>query len=414
MNPAAWHQMKLILEEALAQTQDGRRQYVARACEGDAELRRVVDSLLDEADADTRGFLESPPALPPILREPASPWIGRCVGAHRIVRRLAVGGMGEVFLAQREKGATGIDEWQVAAKVMRGDFDSPALRRRFEQEQQLHARLDHPAIARLLDHGECEGQPYMLFEHVEGEPIDAYCRRRRLGVRQRIALFIEVCAAVAHVHAQCIVHCDIKPANLLVTPDGRPKLLDFGIAETLWPAEAGAGPRTSMVHLEGVAMFTPECAAPEQLRNGTLSQATDIYGLGLLLYRLLTGRMPHEAYRSGLTLPRLRSICENDPVAASTLVERNGIDEGLGLPERDQMARLLHGDLDRILLRSLARDPADRHASAAHLADDLRGYLNAASMRTRQRAAARAGAMVGFMRPGRGAGRRQPSCAASG
>lgn len=373
VNPAAWHQVKLILEQALEQPPAERVPFVRHACQDNADVRLEVESLLAEAGDDAGGFLESPAELPPTSQAPEFGWIGRQLGRHRIESRLGTGGMGHVFLASSDDGRT---PSKVAIKVIREDVGAAALQRRFEQEHTLHARLVHPGVARLVGRGTFESRPYLVLEHVEGLPIDVYCRQRRLNLEQRIALFIEVCTAVQYVHDQGIVHRDIKPANLLVTQAGRPKLLDFGIAEQLRGGVMVTADR------EGFAMFTPECAAPEQLRCEPLTASTDVYGLGLLLYRLLTGHTPHEAYRSGLTLVRLRSICHDEPRRASDLVDRAGAehaqaDHDEGLPEPSRLSGLLRGRLDRILLRALANRQTDRYASAAALAADLREHLQA-------------------------------------
>lgn len=279
MESATWCQLKLILEQALECNHGERRAFVAQACANAPTLRDEIYALLDEADAATEGFLESPATLPTVLRGAEPTWIGKQVDTYRITRKIGSGGMGQVFLAEDDGSQA---RQAVAVKVMRGDVDSPALCRRFDQERRIHATLDHPFIARMLGEGSLDNRPYMLLEHVAGQPIDAYCRQHRLALRERIALVIDVSAGVQHVHEKGVVHRDIKCANILVTADGRPKLLDLGIAELLETAECEIG--RPMVQLEGLAMFTPECAAPEQLRNQALTKATDIYGLGLLLY----------------------------------------------------------------------------------------------------------------------------------
>jgi serine/threonine-protein kinase len=362
--------MKLILERALEQTQGARREYVCLACGSDTRLREEVESLLDEADETTEGFLELPATLPMVFEAREPEWIGKRIGALLIQNKLASGGMGHVFLASRDDG--GPCETLVM-KVVRGDGTSAMLRRRFDQERRIHAALRHPCIARVVDTGVLDDHPFMLLEHVEGERIDKYCAGKRLDMRARIELVLEVCMAVEYVQSQRVVHGDIKPANVLVTPRGKPKLLDFGIAETLSADERM--PSKTMLQLEGAAMFTPESAAPEQLKNEPLTMATDVYGLGHLLYRLLTGHLPHKGQRSGLTLAWLRAVCEHDAMCPSTLIERDGVEPDTGLPTQRELVCVLTGELDRILLKSLAREPNARYQSATALAADLRRYL---------------------------------------
>jgi serine/threonine-protein kinase len=366
----SWHRVKLILERALEQTHAARREYVWLACGSDARLREEVESLLDEADQATEGFLELPATLPMVFEAREPEWIGKRIGAFRIQNKLASGGMGHVFLASRDDG--GPCETLVV-KVVRGDGTSAMLRRRFDQERRIHAALRHPCIARVADIGVLDDHPFMLLEYVEGERIDKYCARKRLDMRARIELMLEVCTAVEYVQAQRVVHGDIKPANVLVTPRGKAKLLDFGIAEILSADERAAG--KTMLQLEGAAMFTPESAAPEQLKNEPLTMATDVYGLGHLLYRLLTGHLPHNGHRSGLTLAWLRAVCEHDAMCPSALIERDGVEPDTGLPTQQQLVRGLKGELDRILLKTLAREPSARYRSATALAADLRHYL---------------------------------------
>ena len=264
---------------------------------------------------------------------------GSRIGAFTIVRMVGRGGMGAVYLATRADGAF---EQSVAIKVI--DSNSALLRARFQQERQILARLNHPNIARLLDGGEMpSGLPYLVMEFVPGEQIDAYCDQKGLHLRARLRLFLPVAAAVQHAHRHLIVHRDLKPGNILVGEDGTPKLLDFGIAKVLEP-----GPEAKV----STRVMTPEYASPEQVRGGEITTASDIYSLGAVLYRLLTGRPPHSV--EGLSpLDIARQIAEQSvPRAANVPV-----------------------DVAAILEKALHTDPSHRYRSADDLCDEIHRFL---------------------------------------
>jgi len=361
-NPERWKRAEAILVEALELPTERRASFLDEACGGDADLRREVDSLL-AADEETGDFLATPlaptlaPTLAPVPPPPAG--VGERVGRYRLVAHLGSGGMGQVFLAERADGAY---EQRVALKLIRPGMDTDELLRRFRLERQALARLQHPGIARLLDGGEAEdGQPYLVMEYVEGEPIGEHCARRAASLEERLALFRAVCAAVSEAHRNLIVHRDIKPSNVLVTRDGRPKLLDFGVAKLLAPDESlGEITRSS------VRPMTPRYASPEQIRGEPATTAFDVYSLGAVLYLLLTGRAPHDGDGlSGLALQH--AILEQEPVAPSRAIR-----------ESDPAARWrrrVAGDLDAIVLRALHKSPAGRYASVDELDHDVERYL---------------------------------------
>jgi tetratricopeptide (TPR) repeat protein len=355
-----WIRIKGIVAEAIELPPESRAAWVEQACGGDPVLRGEVEALLrahDQAGA----FLEAP-AL-------ASPGAARRVvettdssagdrplpdrfGAYRVLRELGRGGMGVVYLGARDDDRF---DKQVAIKVVSGDVVHPAALRRFEDERRILATLDHPNIARLLDAGTTEGGlPYVVMEHVEGESIDSYCSTRRLAVRERLGLFMQVCGAVQYSHQHLVVHRDIKARNILVTPDGVPKLLDFGIAKLLEPGGID-GSRTRT----GFRVLTPESASPEQVRGDPVTVATDVYSLGVLLYRLLTDRSP---YRGGMTTDAeiVRAICEEEPLRPSGAAQR----------------RDLRGDLDLITMKALRKDPARRYTSVEQLAQDVQRHVD--------------------------------------
>jgi serine/threonine protein kinase/Flp pilus assembly protein TadD len=304
----------------------------------------------------------------------------RRIGPYRVLRELGHGGMGTVYLAARDD-----DQFQktVAIKVVRG-LDSAEVVRHFRRERQILAGLEHPNVARLLDGGTTDdGLPYLVMQHVEGQPIDRFCDERRLTVRERLQLFQGVCAAVEHAHRNLVVHRDIKPANILVTAEGVPKLLDFGIAKLLNPEIAGQVPTGT-----GLSM-TPDYASPEQARGGPITTATDVYSLGVVLYELLTGHRPYRL-KSREPLEVLKAICEEEPEKPSTAVTREDraqLPGGAARPTTaeavsrtregtpDRLRRRLRGDLDNIVMMALRKEPQRRYGSVEALSEDLRRYL---------------------------------------
>ena len=295
------------------------------------------------------------------------------VGPWRLERSLGAGGMGRVWLARRHDG---LYEGQVAIKMLREAVADEHAAARFAREGELLARLNHANIARLLDAGTlADGQRYLVLEYVRGERIDAFCDGRQLDIAARIRLFLQVCAAVAHAHANLVVHRDLKPANVLVPEDGNVKLLDFGVAKLI-EDEAAAGDESPLTRVAGAGM-TPEYAAPEQIEGGAITTVTDVYSLGMVLYRLLSGGRPYGG--SGDSPARLvREIVDTEakPLSAALAEETaNEISDRRGTtPER--LRRQLRGDLDNILAKALRKKPADRYASVRALMDDLEAYLD--------------------------------------
>jgi serine/threonine-protein kinase len=282
---------------------------------------------------------------------------GRRIGPYQVIRELGRGGMGEVLLAER---ADGQFEQQVALKVVRGGLNREDILRRFRHERTILARLRHPNIAVLHDGGiAADGVPYFAMEYVQGEPITDYCDRRTLGIPERIALFESVCRAVQYAHRNLVIHRDLKPSNVLVTADGVPKLLDFGIAKVIDP---GLDDPTQATR----GFLTPAYAAPEQIRGEPTSTATDVFSLGVLLYVLLAGHHPHGDTSSSVTVAR--AIVEEDPVEPSTVAGRSSDAARLRRAEPAELRRALRGDLDNIVAKALRKNADDRYASV----DDLR------------------------------------------
>ncbi len=278
------------------------------------------------------------------------------LGPWRIEDRLGAGGMGEVWAAER---ADGTFEQRVAVKLLRRGLETDSLLRRFALERRILARLVHPGIARLVDAGSSpDGRPYFVMEHVQGRPITDWARARDLAVEARLELVLATCAAVDFAHRNLVVHRDLKPSNVLVTGAGEVKLLDFGIAKLLEP-EAGS----EVTELEGRAL-TPTYAAPEQIRGEPVTTATDVYALGVLLYEILTEKLPHRRARRPLS--ELASELERETIERPSNAARS---------VAGARARRLAGDLDNIVVKALAREPERRYPSAAALADDLRRHL---------------------------------------
>ncbi len=375
MKPTTWDRLEAVFFEALELPAEQRAAFLDRACAGDPDLRAEVEAVLAShvalADDDA-------PALPPERR------VGSRVGAYRLDALIGRGGMGEVYRAFRDDEQY---EHEVAVKIVRSGLPPFEMVRRFRQERQILARLEHPNVATLLDGGVTpEGEPYLVMQHVRGAPITDYVDARRLPVGDRLRLFMTVCRAVQFAHANLVVHRDLKPSNILVTEDGQVRLLDFGIAKLLDPEGTGARLPT-----ESLLLMTPEHAAPEQFLGQPITTATDVYQLGVLLYELLTGNRPFQA---GSSMELGRAICEQEPTRPSAAVgrvaEQNNVDtvgEADAARARastpDGLRRLLRGDLDRIVLMALRKDPARRYGSAADLADDIERHLDGYPVRAR-------------------------------
>ncbi len=302
------------------------------------------------------------------------------IGPYRLLDLLGKGGMGEVYRAER---ADGVFEQRVALKLVKRGMDSAEILRRFHRERQILARLDHPGIARILDGGTApDGRPYFVLELVEGEPILAHCQRAGSSLEDRLRLIIAACEAVDTAHRNLVVHRDLKPSNLLVSTDGQVKLLDFGIAKLLAPEGGEREGAADWTTLHEQRLLTPAYAAPEQLLGESVTTATDVYTLGVILYELLTGRSPHPRNR---TLPDMLQEKEGrETVERPSALLRRRLDQDKtqqadaaisGISDPRRFARRLQGDLDTIVLTTLRRDPARRYRSAAELAAELQRFL---------------------------------------
>jgi serine/threonine-protein kinase len=356
--PDRWQRLEELFFVASDLEPSARPAFLERACGIDTELRREVEALLQSSDR-TLADLRRP--VDEAAREVVQDKLGQRIGPYQIVKLLGEGGMGLVYLANR---ADEQFEQQVAIKLMHAGFGhNPEMLRRFRAERQILANLDHPNIARLMDGGLTpEGAPYLVMEYVDGDAIDEYCQRNPLPAAELLQLFRTVCAAVEYAHRNLVVHRDIKPGNILVTAEGVPKLLDFGIAKLTDPEERGPFRTVATQRL-----MTPEYASPEQVRGEPVTTATDVYALGVLLYELATGRSPFRI-ETDSPLEIARAICEQEPVRPSTASRTSA---SLAPLE----ARELRGDLDHIVLKAMGKEPERRYASVAAFSEDVLRYL---------------------------------------
>lgn len=364
MTPERWRRIEEIFQAVAEQPNANREALLDQACGDDAELRREVASLLSHEGED--GFIQSMIAGGTDLleRHDDEAIIDSHIGVYRVTGLIGHGGMGTVYAAVRDD-----DQYrqQVALKLVKRGMDTQFVVHRFRHERQILASLEHPNIARLLDGGTThDGLPYFVMEHITGQTITRYCETHKVSLAEKLRLFRQVCAAVQYAHQKLIIHRDLKPWNILVTDDGQGKLLDFGIAKLL-TAEDGAEALTGT----GVRLMTPEYASPEQVYGQSVTTATDIYGLGLVLYELLTAQKLH-SFKSRSSAEIERVVCEMEVTKPSALVASA------------KLRRQLSGDLDNIVLMALRREPERRYQSAEQFSDDLRRYLAGLPVRARQ------------------------------
>jgi eukaryotic-like serine/threonine-protein kinase len=391
MTSERWDQIQEIFGTAVELERSARASYLADACRGDSALRYEVESLLDSYESDP-GYLEISAAslagLPSDihnLMDDDDAMLGAHVGVYHIIERIGSGGMGSVYLAERDDAQF---RQRVALKLVKRGMDSEEIIRRFRSERQIVATLDHPNIARLLDGGiTADGRPYFVMEYVEGGvPIDRYCDAKGATIAERLELFRTITAAVHYAHQNLVIHRDLKPANLLVSESGALKLLDFGIAKPLDPG--GLGVTAAMTRTE-IRLLTPEYASPEQIRGEQITTVSDVYALGVLLYELLTGHRPYRL-KSRMVSEIEKVICDEDPERPSSVIRR--VEEAYAqdgsttmvTPEFvastrgsriERLRRELDGDLDNIVLKAMHKDPQRRYASAQALGDDVQRYL---------------------------------------
>lgn len=382
MDAVRWKTVKTILEAALEIAPDARLAFLESACEGDEKLRHEVERLL-EFEQPEIDLLEQE-AVSSVLEHKsfAKTLIGKQIKNYKIISELGIGGMGAVFLAER---ADGEFVQRVALKLIKRGMDTDAVLRRFFNERQILASLEHPNIAHLVDGGTTDdGLPFFVMEYVEGVSIFEFAETKNLGLKERLTLFREVCTAVSFAHQNLVIHRDLKPSNILITNDGKPKLLDFGIAKLLKTDDENQTTTQNFV-------FTPEYASPEQMRGESLSTATDVYSLGVILYELLTGNRPIPTDSKNIS-EIIRAVCETQPKPPSSIVQKRDrldfeTDESQE-PDTEKLNRItashsgfphpksLRGDLDNIILKSLRKEPERRYSSVEKFSEDIRRHLS--------------------------------------
>jgi len=395
VTPERWQKIKELFVAASERSPADRAEFLNQTCGADPSRRAEVESLITAAERGAPGsaLLNTSVMRPLAGQVMPDLMVGRRAGAYQLVQRIGTGGMAAVYLAVR---ADDQYQKQVAVKVVRPQSANEELLNRFRNERQTLAGLDHANIVKLLDGGNTdEGLPYLVMDYVQGTPIDDYSDAHKLSIEERVRLFCRVCAAVHYAHQHQIIHRDLKPSNIFVTPDGTPKLLDFGIAKVFDPL---APAQTLVVTQTGTRRMTPAYASPEQVRGQAVTSATDIYSLGVVLYELLSGHRPYKLKQSTPAEVE-RAICEEEPEKLSTAVDRvetvispDGTTNTTITPELvsqtregepEKLRRRLRGDLDNIVLMALQKEPQRRYASVQELADDLQRHLDHLPVRAR-------------------------------
>ncbi|HYP50463.1 MAG TPA: serine/threonine-protein kinase, partial [Pyrinomonadaceae bacterium] len=378
--------IKKIFNDALDLEPDEREKFLLQVCGDDAGLQKEIESLLNSYNR-VENFLQTPAvdfsasemAAQLLVSEEAAV-IGKRVGAYRIEREIGRGGMGTVYLASRDDGQF---QKNAAIKLLRRETENDSVVSRFHKERQILADLEHPNIARLLDGGTTgNGLPYFVMEYIEGLPLNRFCDERNLSINERLKLFRQICSAVEFAHEHSVIHRDLKPSNILVTKDGEPKLLDFGIAKTSAQNTTVASTKTAL------RVMTPEYASPEQMRGERVTKATDIYSLGVLLYELVTGNRPYN-FDSKSPYEIVRAICEDEPLPPSDV----NAGCGMGIAESKNSTRSAYEkitrqdnkksnpqsairnphsrDLDKIILKALRKEPERRYPSVKEFSEDI-------------------------------------------
>lgn len=375
MTPERWNRIEGLFLRAVEVPPGERVKFLDEECNGDEALRREVNSLLACDNPGTPLMDRTLPSVSDLQADMA----GRRIGVYRLVRLLGHGGMGSVHLAVRDDEQF---QMEVAVKLLKRGMDTDFMLSRFRQERQILANLDHPFIARLLDGGATDdGLPFFVLEYVDGLPISKYCIGKRLNLTERLRLFRLVCEAVQHAHQNLVIHRDLKPGNILITKEGIPKLLDFGIAKLIDPAGAS---RLATLTRRDLRMMTPDYASPEQAMGLTVSTATDIYSLGAVLYELLSGKRPHRFTTESPT-DMEKTICEVEPQKPSVAGAN----------------RRLAGDLDNIILTAMRKAPERRYTSVAEFSEDIRRHMEGLPVAAHEdRWTYRAGKFIGRHRLG--------------
>lgn len=365
-------QIETLFHQALELEPGQRLAFLDGACAGDLKLRAEIESLIisdQQAEQQEKALQDSIHRVAgEFVKDSQEAGARARIGPYEVVGELGRGGMGAVYLAQRADRAY---EKRVAIKLIKRGMDTDEVLGRFRHERQILANLDHPNIARLFDGGTTEdGLPYFVMEYIEGQPIDRYCDASKLSISERLKLFRTVCSAVNYAHQNLVVHRDLKPSNILVTADGVPKLLDFGIAKLL---HSGTSAQTFTATAVGLRAMTPEYASPEQVRSEPITTASDVYSLGVLLYELLTGCRPYQ-FKSPTPQEIERVITRDEPEKPSNAASGSGVTND-GQSTAKKLARQLEGDLDNIVLMAIRKEAQRRYASVEQFSEDIRRHL---------------------------------------
>jgi len=359
----SWQILDEILDEILDAPLEEREKILKERCGENLEMRGRLERMLSSVEAD---FLEdslADNAFRVFEEETSDAFIGKNLGNFTLLKIIGQGGMGAVYLGERNDREF---RQKVAVKLVSPIFSDKANSENFRRERQILAKLNHPAIARLLDGGTTDsGTPYLVMEYVEGVSVNEFCAEKNLSLKERLNLFLEICEAVKFAHQNLIIHRDLKPANILVTAEGKPKLLDFGIAKLLNPELLDITTDFTV----GANILTPNYASPEQLKGETITTASDVYSLGVILYEILTGKRPHDLKSKSLP-EMLRIITEEIPKTPSGVIIAENTQSAISNPQS------LKGDIDTIVLKSLAKDSSERYQTVEELTADIVRYLN--------------------------------------
>jgi non-specific serine/threonine protein kinase/serine/threonine-protein kinase len=383
MNSDKWQKINELFHAAIERAPQERESFLKETCSADETLFQEVGRLVEAHDK--AGDFIQEPALPNGFKllsdeNEKPPIAAQQFGVYKIIEEIGRGGMGMVYLAER---ADGEFAQRVAIKIIKRGMDTEEVLRRFRRERQILASLEHPNIARLLDGGTTEdGLPYFVMEYVEGEQIDRFCDSRGLSVAERLNLFRQVCAVVAYAHQRLVIHRDLKPSNIIISKEGEPKLLDFGIAK-LMHAETGDG--ETIPTAKGMLLMTPEYASPEQAQGLPVTTLTDVYSLGVILYELLSGRSPYQFKDYSPIEILLKKISGVEPpkpsdAAKETQENRDAETQSRKKIRKNQKSETLNpkslrGDLDNIILKAMRKEPSERYASAGQFSEDIRRHL---------------------------------------
>ncbi len=384
MNSERWQKIDELFHAAIGRDAPERIAFLKQACAGDEDLFEQIERLVS-AHVEAGDFIQNP-AFPDAVgvlavEDKDQKIIGRQFGAYRIIKEIGRGGMGAVYLAER---ADSQFEKRVAVKIIKRGMDTDAVLRRFRHERQILASLEHPNIARLLDGGTTDdGLPYFVMEYIEGLTVTKYADAHHLSVKERLELFRQICAAVAYAHQRLVVHRDLKPSNVLVTDEGVPKLLDFGIAKLMRSARSGKETNPTAA---GLRLMTPEYASPEQIQSSPVTTLTDVYSLGVILYEILSGCLPYR-FKDYSARELMQKISDAEPPKPSDAInetrkrgnaETQKLNESTKKNPKSQIPnpKSLRGDLDNIVLKAMRKEPEQRYASVGQFSEDIRRHLN--------------------------------------